>query len=93
MERSNRLMALCNKFMIRRTSTVLKKLLPNKVEQVGVTVRPATRCLVLMMSGGNGDETPCLDKYIPTPTTARTHSKLIAAAMHAHCVCRWSFAS
>lgn len=30
----NDLMELCNKFMLRRTSTVLKKLLPAKVEQV-----------------------------------------------------------
>lgn len=30
----NELMELCNKFMLRRTSTVLKKLLPAKVEQV-----------------------------------------------------------
>jgi len=29
------LMELCNKFMMRRTSTVLKALLPAKVEQVG----------------------------------------------------------
>jgi SNF2 family DNA or RNA helicase len=30
----NELMELCNRFMLRRTSTVLKKLLPAKVEQV-----------------------------------------------------------
>lgn len=30
----NELMELCNKFLLRRTSTVLKKLLPAKVEQV-----------------------------------------------------------
>jgi SNF2 family DNA or RNA helicase len=35
--RMNDLMKLCNKFMLRRTSTVLKELLPTKVEQVGPT--------------------------------------------------------
>lgn len=34
MQRMNELMKLCNKFMLRRTSTVLKALLPTKVEQV-----------------------------------------------------------
>jgi hypothetical protein len=34
MQRMNELMALCNRFMLRRTSTVLKSLLPAKVEQV-----------------------------------------------------------
>lgn len=34
MQRMNELMKLCNKFMLRRTSTVLKELLPTKVEQV-----------------------------------------------------------
>jgi SNF2 family DNA or RNA helicase len=34
MQRMNELMQLCNKFMLRRTSTVLKELLPTKVEQV-----------------------------------------------------------
>jgi hypothetical protein len=36
MQRMNELMKLCNKFMLRRTSTVLKELLPTKVEQVGL---------------------------------------------------------
>jgi hypothetical protein len=31
----NQLMEICNRFMLRRTSAVLKKLLPAKVEQVG----------------------------------------------------------
>jgi hypothetical protein len=35
LERMEQLMKLCNKFMLRRTSTVLKALLPAKVEQVG----------------------------------------------------------
>jgi hypothetical protein len=35
LERMEQLMKLCNKFMLRRTSTVLKSLLPAKVEQVG----------------------------------------------------------
>lgn len=35
LERMSELMKLCNKFMLRRTSTVLKSLLPAKVEQVG----------------------------------------------------------
>jgi SNF2 family DNA or RNA helicase len=34
LERMEQLMKLCNKFMLRRTSTVLKALLPAKVEQV-----------------------------------------------------------
>jgi hypothetical protein len=34
LERMSALMDLCNKFMLRRTSVVLKKLLPPKVEQV-----------------------------------------------------------
>ncbi|KAF8064561.1 rhp54 [Scenedesmus sp. PABB004] len=34
LERMGQLMRLCNKFMLRRTSTVLKSLLPAKVEQV-----------------------------------------------------------
>lgn len=34
MNRMGELMKLCNKFMLRRTSTVLKELLPAKVEQV-----------------------------------------------------------
>eukprot|EP00879_Flechtneria_rotunda_P025172 GHRR01026734.1.p1 GENE.GHRR01026734.1~~GHRR01026734.1.p1 ORF type:complete len:417 (+),score=178.67 GHRR01026734.1:420-1670(+) len=34
LERMSQLMRLCNKFMLRRTSTVLKALLPAKVEQV-----------------------------------------------------------
>lgn len=34
MQRTNELMKICNKFMLRRTSTVLKALLPAKVEQV-----------------------------------------------------------
>jgi SNF2 family DNA or RNA helicase len=34
MQRMNELMKLCNKFLLRRTSTVLKELLPTKVEQV-----------------------------------------------------------
>lgn len=38
MQRMNELMKLCNKFMLRRTSTVLKELLPTKVEQVGSSV-------------------------------------------------------
>lgn len=43
------LMGLINNFMLRRTSTVLKKLLPAKVEQVGHgAARPATACLLLM---------------------------------------------
>lgn len=33
-------MKLCNKFMLRRTSTVLKALLPAKVEQVGGLGQP-----------------------------------------------------
>jgi hypothetical protein len=36
MQRMNELMKLCNKFMLRRTSTVLKELLPTKVEQVSL---------------------------------------------------------
>ncbi|KAF6257532.1 P-loop containing nucleoside triphosphate hydrolase protein [Scenedesmus sp. NREL 46B-D3] len=36
LERMEQLMKLCNKFMLRRTSTVLKALLPAKVEQVMV---------------------------------------------------------
>lgn len=35
MQRMSELMKICNKFMLRRTSTVLKELLPTKVEQVG----------------------------------------------------------
>lgn len=35
MERMNTLMKICNRFLLRRTSTVLKELLPTKVEQVG----------------------------------------------------------
>jgi hypothetical protein len=35
----NELMELCNRFMLRRTSTILKQLLPAKVEQVCVCVR------------------------------------------------------
>lgn len=49
MQRMNELMKLCNKFMLRRTSTVLKELLPTKVEQVGMlpadpTSYPVPRC-------------------------------------------------
>lgn len=38
----NGLMKLCNRFMLRRTSTVLKELLPTKVEQVGPSFPPLT---------------------------------------------------
>lgn len=35
LQRMARLIELVSRFMLRRTSTVLKKLLPQKVEQVG----------------------------------------------------------
>ena len=41
------LMELCQKFMLRRTSTVLKKLLPAKVEQVKGRAQACRRGRVL----------------------------------------------
>lgn len=47
MQRMNELMKLCNKFMLRRTSTVLKELLPTKVEQVRTHI---TMCVLLALA-------------------------------------------
>jgi hypothetical protein len=59
MLRMNALMKICNKFMLRRTSTVLKSLLPAKVEQVCtcVVLTPpglALACFALAFKVGLG---------------------------------------
>jgi len=54
MQRMSELMKICNKFMLRRTSTVLKELLPTKVEQVSPCIMvciqhvPVQCCMLLL---------------------------------------------